>query len=71
MHKRANEAFSAAGKCGIAEAGEYLGQAYCYGWGVQVNETRGWMLIREAVRNDPNSAVNGLAMKLNARTYDR
>jgi TPR repeat protein len=53
MHERSNEAFSAAKKCGIAEAGAYLGQAYCYGWGVQVNETMGWMLIRDAVQNDP------------------
>lgn len=52
-HKEANAAFEASKKCGVAEAGAFLGQAYCYGWGMKADSRLGWTMIREAVRNDP------------------
>jgi TPR repeat protein len=49
-HKEANSAFQSSEECGVAEAGAFLGQAYCYGWGVDRNPGKGFRMIQDAAR---------------------
>ncbi len=55
-HREANVEFQAAADCGDAAAKAYLGQAYCFGWGIEKSGQKGLNLIREAVTKDTSFA---------------
>jgi hypothetical protein len=53
MHASANHEFELAGNCHSALAKAYLGQAYCFGWGMDRRDVpRGLQLIREGWSKD-------------------
>jgi hypothetical protein len=53
-HRQANAAFDRAARCGSKLADAYLGQAYCFGWGVPVDRAKGATMIRKAAEDDLN-----------------